>query len=233
MLSRTRGNLVGSYNVLRRGGARPHVGQLPYYVHEVPGNPYAFFNHDGQTTEFMKGFTPKKVGWLQRFRHNMNPRCTAVGAFAFNIWGKNVHWLENKTSTKVYQQMISDECYPHSVLWISVVVVTVLHLGRYLYGHPDVSLFNASMWATKPLVDACRWEKPYTMDRPVFRLFQGISEFYAYNPYRDLVRVGAVANDPWLEYLKETDQLENAKKLPEEYNGPDMWPRPKPAPAHH
>ena len=53
--------------------------------------------------------------------------------------------------------------------------------------------------ATKKHVKRERFNDKIEMDEPVFRWFQRVPEFYA---YRELIKLGVIANHPWIEFVK-------------------------------
>mmetsp|Transcript_21765 Transcript_21765/g.33826 ORF Transcript_21765/g.33826 Transcript_21765/m.33826 type:complete len:237 (-) Transcript_21765:24-734(-) len=204
---------------------------LPYYVAPVPRHKYAFLEHDKVSDGYNQGFRPKNIHWLYRWRHNLNPMCTAVGLNNHtNPYAIQVHWLENKVSTKLAVAMMNDEGYPHLILWITIVMFTTWHITRYIFFHPEITL-----WYLDPLKNAeyMRFNKLHPMDAPVFRWFQGSNEFYGCNHYQAFVRAGAVVNDPWVEKCKEDGTFDELLKYPGELKG-RIWPPKKEAKkAHH
>mmetsp|Transcript_20723 Transcript_20723/g.28609 ORF Transcript_20723/g.28609 Transcript_20723/m.28609 type:complete len:245 (+) Transcript_20723:75-809(+) len=197
---------------------------LPYKVAPVPGNPYAFLEHDGVSEGYQQGFRPRDIHWLYRWRHNLNPRCRAVGRYTSqNPMGLQVHWLENTTTIKVARHVFSEECFPHLMCWLVVSAYTLWHCWWYLYEHPDVTMRHLAMWMTKPYVTFCRNDELHPMEKPVFRYFQGTNEFYLPQLHRELVNAGVVVNDPWLEYCKDEGIFDELKKYPNELNG-RQWP---------
>ena len=87
------------------------------------------------------------------------------------------------------------------------------------------------MFPSKPLVEQGRWNKQITYEDPIFRYFQGPSEFYGYINYRDMIKVGAIANDPWLEHCKKNGLGDKLKLYPEEFIG-RVWPPEKKKGGH-
>ena len=206
---------------------------LPYYVKPVPGNRFAFLEHDGVSDGFMQGFRPKKMHWLYRWRHNMNPMCRAVGmGNEMNPRAIQLHWLENKITTKVSIALFSDDGYAHFMLWLAIVVFTIWQCSRYLFFHPDISVWSLMMPWYKRYVEYIRFGKLHPMDVPVYRWFQGQNEFYSCHFYRELVKRGLVVNDPWIEKCKEDGIFDQLLLSPTELKGP-VWPPKKPSVEHH
>ena len=233
-----RGSTLLSYRALANPCPDPETNFLlgektfPYYIAPVPGNRFAFLEHDGVSDGYLQGFRPKKIHWLYRWRHNLNPRCRAVGfGNDNNPQAIQLHWLENKLTTKAAVALFSDDGYPHLVLWTAIVLFTIWHIGRYLIFHPDISLWSFSTAFGRPFTQYVRFTKLHPMDVPVFRWFQGQNEFYMIHHYREYVKRGFVANDPWVEKCKEDGIFDELTKYPTELRG-RVWP-PKKEQTHH
>eukprot|EP00758_Cryptobia_borreli_P004341 Tbor_TRINITY_DN4319_c0_g1::TRINITY_DN4319_c0_g1_i1::g.7768::m.7768 len=199
------------------GGAVANLIEQPYYLKPVPGNPFIGAVHDGTSTGFEKGYSFKPMNWLYRFRHNSLPIGIPRGFYGPNPMGKHVHWLEVSTIEKVRIQMFSEEAIGPTWLSFAVVLFTVYHSFRYLYGHPDLTMYNLVMWTTKPLVTFSRTAEKHRIDQPVFRYIQRCPEIYMRDDIRDLYRLGYAANDPFLERVKAAGREDELYLKPNEY----------------
>ncbi|KNH07042.1 hypothetical protein XU18_2219 [Perkinsela sp. CCAP 1560/4] len=208
-------------------------GIFPYFVKPVPRNRFAFLEHDGVSDGYLQGFRAKEVGWLYRWRHNLNPQCNAVGMTnATNPTTIQVHWLENKTTTKLSVALFNDDGLPHVTLWLAIVAFAIWHCSRYIFYHPEVTLWNIVWPANRIYTEYVRFSKLHPMDAPVFRWFQGQNEFYACNSYREYVKRGIVVNDPWVEKCKEDGVFDQLLLYPNELKG-HVWPPKKKTAEHH
>ena len=76
------------------GGVPHRVIEQPYFLKNMPMNPYLGTVHDGVSTGYHQGFSVKPIHWLYRFRHNYLPTGMPVGMYSRNPAGKALHWLE-------------------------------------------------------------------------------------------------------------------------------------------
>ena len=190
----------------------------------VPGNPYAFLEHDGLSEGYREGFRPRTIHWLYRFRHNLNPTCLAVGTgTSHNPTVRRIHWLEASTLRKMKTAVLSEDCFPHTLTWIAAILFSLWQILWYLYDHPDVSLYYLVMWTTKPFVRVSRSNELHPMEKPVFRYFQGASDYYLPHLHREMVKAGLAVNDPWVEHCKREGIFEDLTKYPHELNR-RLWP---------
>jgi len=166
-----------------------------------PANPYLGSVHDGVTSDFLKGYSVKPIHWLYRFRYNTNPR-GAPPMYMRNTLGKDIHWLEVSIIEKFRLQITNWEAWPHVVAGIGVVCAVAWQFYWYLYCHPELSLFNFAIGQSKNYVKRERFNDKIEFDTPVFRWFQRNSEFYGYDSYRELIKLGVIANDPYIEFVK-------------------------------
>lgn len=184
------------------GGHRPFfVVEQPYYLKHSPMNPFLGAVYDNVSVGQLKGYSLKPIHWLYRFRYNTAPR-GSVPLGLQNPGGKNVHWLEVSNVKKFAIQIFSEECLPHTFLAACVASLVLWNFSRYIWSHPDLTLYNIAAPSWKPNTMQLRSNELLPMDKPVFRLFQRVSEFYAYDSYRDLIEMGVIANDPYIEYMK-------------------------------
>jgi hypothetical protein len=191
-----------SQHTFRIGGAAPiFFEKQPYYLKHMPCNPAFGLVHDGTTTAYGKGFTVKPIHWLYRFRWNSQHR-GAGPTYLRNPGGKWMHWLEVSTIKKGIAGTLNHEAQPHVICGTLVILFTIWHLTRYLFFHPEVSLYYVVMYPTKNWVTTYRYNERHPMDKPVFRWMQRNPEFYWYDSYRDLIKLGILANDPYVDYMK-------------------------------
>lgn len=73
------------------GVARRNVVDHGVFMKPVSLNPFLATTHDGVTTSYMGGFSPKKVHWLYRFRFNLLPQGMMTGFYSRNPYGRHVH----------------------------------------------------------------------------------------------------------------------------------------------
>ncbi|RHW67177.1 P27 protein [Trypanosoma brucei equiperdum] len=184
------------------GMARTNVVDHGVHVKPITHNPYIYAVHDGVSTGYLEGFSPKPMHWLYRFRYNMLPQGFACGFFSRNPYGRYVHWLEVSTIEKIRLQLTSMEGIPATVLTLIVVAYTLWFTYRLTFLHPDITLYNLVLWTTKPWVSAQRFNKKVWLDQPVYRWVHRAPEYYITDPYRELTKLGIAANDTWLEYVK-------------------------------
>lgn len=173
----------------------------PYFLRHSSSNPYFGSVHDGVTTDFMKGFSVKPMHWLYRFRYNTNSR-GAPPMYLRNPLGKDLHWLEVSIVEKFRLSLSNWECWPHLCTATVVSLITLWQGYWYLYLHPELSLFNIAIGQSKNYVQRERYNQKIPLDQPVFRWFQRCPEFYGYDGYRELIRMGVIANDPYIEFVK-------------------------------
>jgi len=183
------------------GGKACWFTKQPYHLKFSPLHPSFGAVHDGTTTEYGKGFTPKPMHWLYRFRYNTQPR----GITPMNLrnpGGKQVHWLETSNVKKAVVVALSGEFRPHLISAILVITFTAWHISRYLFFHPELTCYMLAVYPTKVWITQHRYNERHPMDKPVFRFFQRAPEFYYYDSYRDLIKMGVIANDPYIHYMK-------------------------------
>jgi hypothetical protein len=192
------------------GMAKFNVVDQPYLLKPVPMNPYIGAVHDGRATEYNTGYALKNIPFLYRFRHNLYPGMQ-TGFFSRNPGGKSVHWLEVSTIEKMRIRAMSEEAFPPMVVSAVVILFTLYHCYRYAAYHPDLTMYNLALWTTKPWIRQMRFSEQHPLDKPIFRFVQRVPEIYnVEDPYKVLIRNGSIANDPYLEAVKElglTDKI--------------------------
>ncbi|ORC89703.1 P27 protein [Trypanosoma theileri] len=184
------------------GMARANVVDHGVYVKPITHNPYVATVHDGVSTGYLEGFSPKPLHWLYRFRYNLLPQGFATGFFSRNPYGRYVHWLEVSTIEKMRLQANTMEALPARALTTIVVLYTIWFSYRLAFLHPDITLYNVGLWTTKPWIAAQRFNKKQELDQPVYRWVHRAPEYYITDPVRELTKLGVAANDPWVEYVK-------------------------------
>lgn len=183
------------------GGARVFQIDPPYYLKHSPGNPWLGLKHDNLNVEYGRGFHFKPIHWIYRFRWNSQHR--GAGTLGVrNPGGKTPHWLEVSQWMKLKPHLINYEALPHSILLGLCVSLVTWNLFRYVFFHPDLTIYNVIFFTMRQYVNVLRNQEIATMDQPVFRWFQTMPEFYGYNPIREMMEMGLHANDPYLEYMK-------------------------------
>jgi len=187
---------------LSQGLQKANVIDHGYYLKPMTMNPYVGTVHDGTTTAYNQGFVKKHMHWLQRFRYNLLPLAKTTGMYSVNKMGKHVHYLEVSTIEKMRIKMVSEEFRPMYQLMIIVVVFSLWQFHRLVHHHPDLSYYNFVMWTTKPWVTQYRFTKKHRIDEPAYRYMIRCPEYYQEDPYRDLLDLGVIANDPYIEYCK-------------------------------
>ena len=173
----------------------------PYFLKHSPLNPFFGAVHDGVSTGWLQGYSVKPIHWLYRFRHNLNYRA-APPLYLRNPLGKDIHWLEVSIPEKFRLQVTSAEAWPHMVAASLCISLVIYQAWNYIGYHPELSMFNLVVGATKKHVKRERFNDKIEMDEPVFRWFQRVPEFYAFDSYRELIKLGVIANDPWIEFVK-------------------------------
>lgn len=87
-----------------------------------------------------------------------------------------------------------------------ICTISTIYAGWYMYRlfflHPDVTLYNLGLWFTKPWVQQMRFNKKIELDQPVYRWVHRSPEYLMTDPMREMYKLGIIANDPYLEYLK-------------------------------
>ena len=225
MMRRTNENLAAMHLVRFSGGAPQFMVAPKKYVRHMPMNPSFGAKHDGVTPEFGKGYTAIDIPFLNRFRHNTLPLGCGWGKWAGkNPVGKQIHYLEVNQFLKCRPFIFGPEGIVHTLCIGFICVLTVVHLLRYVYAHPDLTMYNFVLWPTKPLVHFSRMDQKHPMDKPAFRLFQRPIEYGVYDEYRDMIRLGYVANDPWLVYIKSIGKEKSLLIRPGEGDAPNLWP---------
>lgn len=189
-------------NKISGGMARQTVVDHGYYLKPMSNNPYLCTTHDGVSTTYQAGFSPKHVNWLYRFRYNLLPQGMSGGFYSRNPYGRYVHWLEVSTIEKMRLQLLTMESIPCSVVSVIVLIFTAWHCYRLAFLHPDITLYNMSLWTTKPWVQQQRFNKKVEMDQEVYRWIHRTPEFMMEDPIRELYKLGVAANDPVLELAK-------------------------------
>jgi hypothetical protein len=184
------------------GSARHHLVEQPYYLKPIPHNPYLGAVHDGTTQGYNEGFSHKNIAFLYRFRHNLFAGLQ-TGFFSRNPSGKHVHWLEVSTIEKMRVRAFSEDAFPPMFLSTIVIAFTIYQILHYMYAHPDITLYNLGVWTSKPWITQMRFANAHPMDKPIFRYIQRAPEFYGIeDPYREVVRRGLAANDPFINAVK-------------------------------
>jgi hypothetical protein len=186
----------------RIGGCLPlFFAKQPYYLKHMPMNPAFGCVHDGTSTAYGQGFSAKPIHWLYRFRYNSQHR-GAVPTYLRNPGGKWMHWLEVSTIKKGIAGMTNHEAQPHVICGIIVSLFTTWQILRYLLFHPELTVYMLAMYPTKEWLTMHRYNERHPMDKPVFRWLQRCPEFYWYDPYREFIKLGIIANDPYVDYMK-------------------------------
>jgi hypothetical protein len=229
-------------SLIHGGGEAIFFAKQSRYLAHVPANPTFGCVHDGVSVEYMQGFTEKPMHWLYRFRHNTNPR-GATPLYLRNPGDKVKHWLEISNFKKFMTQVNQEDAYPHVLTALFCFVFSAWQISRYLLYHPDMTLYNVAMYPTKTYIEQGRYNAYHPMDKPSFRWTQRNSEFYSYDIYREMIDMGVIANDPFIEDVKArglADQLTNyaeegygdlVKGVPKQYRYSHGFNSPKP--AHH
>jgi len=186
---------------LRIGMAPIFNVKQPYFVKHSPINPFLGSVHDGISTEYLQGYSVKPMHWLYRFRWNVSPY-GGTTLYLRNPGGKVLHWLEVSIPKKLAAEAFSNEFRPHLMTAIFVVVFTTWQLARYAFFHPELSFYGITVYPTKNWITQYRFNERHPMDKPVFRYFQRCPEFYSYDAYRDLIKMGVIANDPYVAYMQ-------------------------------
>jgi len=197
------------------GYAKVFAVNQPYYLKNAPGNPWFGAVHDGVSTEAGAGFSVKPIQWLYRFRWNSQRR--GAGPFYLrNPGGKMPHWLEVTQWNKLSPHLWNTETFPHTALSIFCSCLVIWNLTRYVFFHPDLTIYNIIYFSMRHYVNVLRNMQIPNLDTPVFRWVQQPSEFYGYNPHREMIKLGVCANDPYLEYMKAIGKADLLTKMPEE-----------------
>ena len=183
------------------GGQPIFFAKQPYYLKHMPGNPAFGLVHDGTSTQYGQGFSVKKMSWIYRFRHNVSHR-GALPLYLRNPGGKWAHWLEVSTIKKGMTVLANHEAAPHVLSSVIVIAFASWQILRYLFFHPELTVYMLAMYPTKSWLTQHRYNERHPMDKPVFRWFQRVPEFYFYDNYRDFIKMGILANDPYVEYMK-------------------------------
>jgi hypothetical protein len=183
------------------GGKATWYSKHACYLKFSPMNPGFGSQYDGTTTAFGQGYTSKPMNWLYRFRYNTTPR-GVTPLYLRNPGGKTIHWLEVSLIDKAMEVGFSGEFRPHLFTAIIVISFTAWQISRYLLFHPELTLYMLAMYPTKVWLTQHRYNDSHPLDKPVFRYAQRAPEFYWYDPYRDLIKLGVLANDPYVDYIK-------------------------------
>lgn len=197
------------------GGARVFQSEPPYYLKQSPGNPWFGMVHDGTSTAWGEGFTHKPMNWIYRFRWNSQHR-GAQTLFTRNPGGKCPHWLEISYYAKMKPHLFNYEVLPHTIMLMIVSAIVIWNLSRYVLFHPDLTIYNVIYFSMRRYVNVLRNQEIPNLDTPTFRWFQAAPEFYGYNPHREMIEMGVLANDPYLEYMKAIGKEKTLLKKPGE-----------------
>jgi len=191
-----------SFQIQRISGGKPcWFTKQPYFLKFSPLHPTFGAVHDGTTTEYGKGYIVKPMSWLYRFRYNSLPR-GITPIYLRNPGGKTVHWLEVSHIKKAMEVGFSGEFRPHLITACLIIAFTIWHCGRYLFFHPELTMYMLAVYPTKVWITQHRYNEKHPLDKPVFRFGQRAPEFYYYDSYRDLIKMGVLANDPYSDYMK-------------------------------
>jgi hypothetical protein len=201
MLNRTQPKLGIRGWIKCSGGGRCFQTEPPYYLKHQPGNPWLGTKHDGVSVEYGRGFEFKPIHHLYRFRWNFNHRGYHT-LWTRNPGGKTPHWLEVSYWNKLKPHLFNYEVLPHTILACVVSCIVIWNLSRYIFFHPDLTIYNVIFFTMRKYVNVLRNQEIPTLDTPVFRWFQAAPEFYGYNPHREMIALGVLANDPYVEYMK-------------------------------
>merc|ERR1712146_138590 len=98
--------------------------------------------------------------------------------------------------------LANHEAAPHVLSSVIVIAFASWQILRYLFFHPELTVYMLAMYPTKSWLTQHRYNERHPMDKPVFRWFQRVPEFYFYDNYRDFIKMGILANDPYVEYMK-------------------------------
>jgi hypothetical protein len=111
--------------------------------------------------------------------------------------------MEMSTIEKVRVRVFCEDAMPMSFVMFVVLLFTAWHCYRLAFLHPDVSIYPMVIFSTKPWVEFYRASKKHTLDEHVHRFVFRCPELYGVSdPIRELYKVGAAANDPYLERVK-------------------------------
>jgi len=206
---------------LSGGMAKANIVDHGYFLKPMPGNPYLQTVHDGTSVGFNQGFSKKPLHWIARFRYNLLPVGMVLGPYSHNPLGKEVHWLEVSTMEKFRVRATSEEGSIPLFLVTFTVLFTIYHMGRLAFYHPDLTLQNVALGPSKQFVQGYRANKKNPIDKRTFRFFARCPELYFSDPFREFVRGGVIANDPYLEYVRKLGR--EAELLDPSYLSDERW----------
>lgn len=191
--------------------AMPQIVKQPYYLKPMPANPYLGLVHDGTSTGYMEGFSVKPMNHIYRYRYNLFPVGQSTGMYGRNKWAKHVHWLEVSTIERMRVQIFGEEAIPMFWLSLAVFAFTFYHCYRLGTQHSDATMYFATGPFTKHAVKMTRFSRVRDISEPVpYKYFQRAPEWFTYDAYKELVQLGVIANDPFLELLKEKKLVDEA-----------------------
>ena len=180
-----------------------NVCDQPYYLKPCGENPYLGCVHDGVTTEYHKGFSVKPIHHLYRFTHNLLPLNIPRGALRSPVT-KRLHWMESTSLRRVANEWYMFEALPVFLVGVMVVVLTIYHLTRTAFYHPDITWYNLAFPTNKNFVPFVRFNQKGMLDQPVYRNLQQQSEFYFLDAAkRSMIELDLIANDPFINHVKE------------------------------
>lgn len=191
--------------------AAAKVVDHPYYLKNMPSNPYIGAVHDGSSTAYRGGFVSKHMNHLYRFRYNLFPRGQTTGYYAGNKFAKHVHWLEVSTVERFRVQALGEEAIP--MFWLSICVFswTFYHLYRLCMEHKDGTAYLIVGPFLKHAVKMTRFSEVSELNERIpYRLFQRPAEWNSYDTYKELYKLDIAANDPYLDLLKANNLLDEA-----------------------
>jgi len=193
-----------SFRNLIKMGNRPYFAvEQPQYVKHAPGNNWFNAVHDGVSEGFQAGYTARKMNPVRRFWWNINESAGGASSFYLrNPGGKCPHWLSITGWGKFTAHVFSGEAQMHVLLASYVTAIVIWNLSRYLFFHPDLTIYNIAYFTVRRYLNVLRNNEVRPLDAPVFRWMQQAPEIYNYNPHRDMIEMGVLANDPQVEYMK-------------------------------
>merc|ERR1712146_293186 len=84
--------------------------------------------------------------------------------------------------------LANHEAAPHVLSSVIVIAFASWQILRYLFFHPELTVYMLAMYPTKSWLTQHRYNERHPMDKPVFRWFQRVPEFYFYDNYRDFIK---------------------------------------------
>ena len=191
--------------------AAAKVVDHPYYLKNMPMNPYIGAVYDGSSTAYRGGYVSKHMHHMYRFRYNLFPRGQTTGYYAGNKFAKHVHWLEVSTIERVRVQALGEEAIP--MFWLSICVFswTFYHFYRLCMQHKDGTAYLIAGPFMKHAVQMTRFSRVQELDEPIpYRLFQRVPEWTNYDANKELYKLEIAANDPFFDLLKKNDLMAEA-----------------------